>query len=83
MIKSIKNELSASRLSLVFFALAIALSFKHSHSISIDQRARNQAQVHETQLHQLETSGEIIPDNDSDSIKGIKQALDRALGQLS
>jgi hypothetical protein len=81
--KNSKTELRSSRLSLVFFAIAIVLAFKHSHSIAIDQQARNQAQAHENLLHQLENPNEIIQHEDSDTIKGIKQALDHALGQVS
>jgi hypothetical protein len=79
----IKNELNLSRLSLVFFALAIGVSFRFSSSIAIEQSARNQAKIFESQLQNLEAPNQIIEDQDTHSLQNIHHAIQKVLGRIS
>ncbi len=89
--EKIKNEITlvrssskiGSRIGLLFFGVAIAMSFKYSGSISIDQGARNQAKLHESQLQQLEEPNNVIEKEDAHSINSIQQAIKKALGNVS
>jgi hypothetical protein len=74
-----KRFLQDTKIGLVFFALAIVTSFRFSARFSVDQSARNQAQAQENGLRGLERPGDLIQDQDSENLRGIREAVSKAL----